>query len=70
MTYDTDTFDFGAAKLELKAYARDYDGGWSDNEVGWATMTLLGPDMWGDHILQVASADFKFDVRVQVKPIN
>jgi hypothetical protein len=70
MTYDTDSFDFGAAKLELKAYARDYDGGWSPNEDGWATMTLLGPDMWGDHILQVGSADFKFDVRIQVRAIN
>jgi hypothetical protein len=72
MTYDTDNFDFTAAKLELKAYARDWDGDpfWNAPEDGWGNMTLLGPDMWGDHTLQVASADFKFDVKISVKPIN
>jgi len=70
MTYDTENFDFSVAKLHLKAYARDYDGGWSANETGWADMYLLGDDMWGKHTLLVASADFKFDMAIDVSPMN
>lgn len=70
MTFDTENFDFTVAKLTLTAYARDYDGGWSANETGWANMTLLGAQMWGKHTMEVASDDFKFNVEVDIQPVG
>ena len=69
MTYDTRDFDFSVARLELKAYVREYDW-WSGNESGWGTRTLHGSEMWGRHVLQVQSSDFSFDVEIDVTPGN
>ena len=70
LTYDTENYDFNFAKLHLKAYARDYDGGWSDNETAYGNITLIGNDIWGEKVIWLYSADFTFKVNVSITKGN
>lgn len=68
--YNTVDYDFRDAKLVLKAYCRDYDGGWSANESATSSITLIGNDIWGPHEIHLYSADFHFRCDVNVSPGN
>ena len=68
--YNCVDYNFQNAKLELKAFCRDYDGGWSADETAWGTITLIGNDIWGPHEIHLYSSDFHFRCDVNVSPGN
>ena len=70
LTFDTENYDFNFAKLHLRAYARDDDGGWSADESAYGNIVLIGHDMWGAKKITLSSDDFKFDVNIIVKKKN
>ncbi len=61
-------FDWSFAKLRLDTWARDYDGGWSDNENAYGSSTLIGGAMLGPKSLNLSCADFTahFDVQIDL----
>jgi hypothetical protein len=70
LAYNCVDYDFSNAKLVLKAYCRDYDGGWSANESAVGQITLIGSDIWGPHVIMLYSEDFRFECHVTVAPAN
>jgi hypothetical protein len=75
VAFDSESYDFNFAKLQLTAYTRDYDTTSSDEEAT-ASIELVGSDMWSwaagqasPHTFLLTSADFRFRVEISVQPI-
>jgi hypothetical protein len=65
VTFDTQQNNFADARLVLRAFARDDDGGWSDAEYDDRTLSLTGRQIFenaGRHNVMLYSADFRFRV--------
>jgi hypothetical protein len=66
--FNTDTYDFNYARLNLAAFANDHDWG-SGNENSWGTLDLVGPAMAGAHSVMIYNADFRFRVEMTIVPV-
>ena len=66
--FDADDYDFNAARLKLACYAREYDPS-SANESGTGYTTIHGESFFdnnGRHDFHVSSADFRFEIELQI----
>ena len=74
IVYDTEHYDYSKAMLVLKAYARDYDGGWSDNEEATVFWEITGEhflDNGGKHTFALYDhEDFWFTVHITIELIS
>lgn len=70
LTYDTENYNFSFAKLNLKASARDYDGGWSSDEWASGQVNLVGNDIWGLKTIYLYSADFTIKAEIEITKGN
>ena len=64
--FDAVNFDFDSARLNLGAWAREYDTT-SANENGYGSTTIYGADFMengGKHVFEVRSSDFAFDIEM------
>jgi thiol-activated cytolysin len=65
VAFDTATYDFADARLDLRAFAEDDDGIWSGNERDDRTLSLTGRQIFenaGRHNVMLYSPDFRFRV--------
>jgi hypothetical protein len=69
LTFNTEDFDFNYAKIELKAFARDYDWA-SGNEQEWGSLNIFGSSMLGSQNIMIYGSDFRFRVECTVQLIN
>ena len=78
LTFDTENYDFNFAKLELKAYAREWDR-WEFNllkpndaifNAVTNSLPLLGDEIFGPHIIELSCSDFTFNVNILVTKEN
>lgn len=69
LTFNTEDYDFNFARIELGAWANDYDWG-SGNENGSGYLTLLGDSMIGTKTVRIYNGDFTMAFEVLVQMIN
>lgn len=72
LAFDTQNFDYQLAKLQLKAYAREYDSTSSD-ETATSEIVLLGDQFFeggGKHEIYLYSADFTIRVDITLTKID
>ncbi|MBK9303465.1 MAG: thiol-activated cytolysin family protein [bacterium] len=70
IAYNTESYDFNYAKLNLHAYARDTDDGWSDDEYANGYLNLVGNSIWGEKTITLSCADFVFRAELTISPAN
>jgi len=70
ITYNTEDYNFEFAKLNLKAWARDYDGWSSSDENATGYLNLSGSDMWGAKKIYLYCDDFTFEVNINISKGN
>jgi hypothetical protein len=69
LTFNTEDYDLNFARIDLGAWANDYD--WtSGNENGYGYLTLLGDSMIGEKTLRIYNADFTLAFDMTVEFIN
>lgn len=56
IAYNTESYNFNYAKLNLHAYARDTDDGWSDDEYANGYLNLVGNSIWGEKTITLSCA--------------
>jgi len=69
IAFNTENFNFSYAKLNLHAYARDYDTA-SANEDAHGYLNLVGDQIWGEKTIMLYSADFTFRADLLISPVN
>lgn len=69
LTFNTEDYDLNFARIDLGAWANDYDWA-SGNENGYGYLTLLGDSMIGEKTLRIYNADFTLAFDMTVEFIN
>lgn len=69
IAFNTESFNFSYAKLNLHSYVRDYDPA-SSNEEATGYLNLVGDTMWGEKSIMLYSSDFTFRVDLLISPVN
>ncbi len=69
LTFNTEDYDLNFARIDLGAWANDYDWA-SGNENGSGSLTLLGDSMLGTHTVRIYNGDFTLAFAVLVQFIN
>ena len=69
LTFNTEDFDLNFARIDLGAWANDYDWA-SGNENGSGSLSLLGDSMLGTHTVRIYNGDFTLAFEVFLQFIN
>jgi hypothetical protein len=70
LTFHTNTHNYSLAKIQLSAWARDYDGG-SANEEDRKSIELSSDQFTANpHTIRLSSADFEIDAEISLELLN